>query len=183
MKKQSILTRLPQNRAAINNHIEITHDILFIGRFHSYKGLSNLPKISEEIYKMGRTLSIIGSGKFLENIPRNDFLKIGWVENEEFMAHIRQAKLIILPYIEASQSGIASIAVSQQVPIVVMPVGGLQELVNDWDCGEVSADLSVEKFVEAIKVALTKKYNFMQQANFQVPDFDEVVWNIERLSK
>jgi glycosyltransferase involved in cell wall biosynthesis len=183
MNKQSILSRLPQNREAINYPPGITHDILFIGRFHAYKGLSNLPKISEEIYKIGRTLSIVGSGKFLDHNPQNSFLKIGWIENEEFMAHIAQAKLIILPYIEASQSGIASIAVSHQVPIVVMPVGGLQELVSDWDCGEVSADLSVEKFVEAIKVALSKKYTFVQRANFHIPDFDEVVHEIGRLSR
>jgi glycosyltransferase involved in cell wall biosynthesis len=183
VSKASILTRLPQTRAPINSLDGITHDVLFIGRIHSYKGLSKLPEISHEIYKMGRTLSIIGSGNFPEDIPRNSFLKIGWIANDEFMAHIAQAKLIILPYIEASQSGIASIAVSQRVPIVVMPVGGLQELVNDWDCGEVSADLSVDKFVEAIKMASTKEYTFIQRANFQIRDFDEVVLDIGGLSK
>jgi glycosyltransferase involved in cell wall biosynthesis len=180
--KSTILTRLPHELDSFKNSVDKEHDILFIGRFYSYKGLSKLPEISDEIYKIGHSLSIIGSGKFPKVIPRNTFLKIGWLPNEEFIGHISKAKLIILPYTEASQSGIAAIAIKQRVPIVVMPVGGLPELVKDWDCGEISEDLSVQKFLEAIKLALNKEYSFQQIASFDVKDFDEVIMEIEEIA-
>lgn len=182
MGKTIIPTRLPHELESINYSLEKIHDILFIGRLHSYKGVSLLPEISDGIYEIGRSLSIIGSGKLPNGIPRNNFFYNGWLSNEEFIQHISKAKLIIFPYTEASQSGIAAIAVKQRVPIVVMPVGGLPELINDWDCGEISQDLSVNKFLEAIKVASSKEYSFQQIDGFDIMEFDEVVMEIERMN-
>lgn len=181
--KSTILTRLPHELEPIENVLWKKHDVLFIGRLYSYKGLSKLPEISEEIHKIGHSLSIIGSGKFSEVIPRSVYLKTGWLSNQEFIQHIANAKLIILPYSEASQSGIAPIAIKLGVPIVVMPVGGLPELVNDWDCGEISEDLSVQKFIEAVKLAFNKEYTFKQIAGFDVKNFDQVIMEIEEMPK
>ncbi len=180
--KSIIPTRLPHELESMNCSLEQEHDILFIGRVYSYKGLSLLPEISEEIYKTGRSLSIIGSGKFPDTVPRNNFFYNGWLSNEEFIQHISQARLVILPYTEASQSGIAAIALKQRVPIVVTPVGGLPEIIRDWDCGEVSGDLSVLKFLEAINLAATKEYSFRQIAGFDIKEFDEVIIEIEGMN-
>jgi glycosyltransferase involved in cell wall biosynthesis len=180
--KAIISSRLPHELESINYSLEKQHDILFVGRLYSYKGLSLLPEISEEIYKIGRSLSIIGSGNFPGIVPRNNFFHNGWLSDEDFIQHISKAKLIILPYIEASQSGIAAIAVKQHVPIIVMPVGGLPEMINDWDCGEISEDLSVHKFLEAIKLSASKEYSFRQIAGFDVKEFDEVIMEIEGMN-
>ena len=60
-----------------------------------------------------------------------------YVANETVHLYFTAANLAVLPFNEATQSGILSIAFGFAKPVVVTDVGGLAELVNDGETGYV----------------------------------------------
>jgi glycosyltransferase involved in cell wall biosynthesis len=61
-----------------------------------------------------------------------------WVAEADIPGLIAQADALVLPYREASQSGVIPIAHAMGVPVVAMPAGGLSEQVanqNRTDAG------------------------------------------------
>lgn len=112
--------------------------ILFFGRISQYKGLDILlkafPIIKKEISEC--RLIIAGNG----DIKPYKQLMIGlkdiivfnqWIKDEETASYFGQADLIVLPYKDATQSGIIPIAYSMKLPVVTTNVGGLPEQVQD----------------------------------------------------
>jgi len=117
--------------------------ILFFGRIWEYKGLEYLiraePLITAQI--PGTTIVIAGEG---EDFGRYRNLM---VDPERFVVHneyvpddrrselFRQAGVVVLPYIEASQSGVIPVAYSFMKPVIATTVGGLPEMVDDGRTG------------------------------------------------
>jgi glycosyltransferase involved in cell wall biosynthesis len=116
--------------------------ILFFGKVRKYKGLdvllNALPKV---LSKVDCTLRIAGEfydsiDKYEELILRNDIEKHvdvdnRYVANEEVAAIFERADVLVLPYISASQSGVARIALSNGLPVIASRIGGLSETVID----------------------------------------------------
>jgi glycosyltransferase involved in cell wall biosynthesis len=114
--------------------------ILFFGKVRKYKGLDVLleamPKVLSEIEC---ELVIAGefydaAGKYLRlvremGLERNVRIDNRYVPNEEVAALFEQADLLVLPYVSASQSGVARIAFSNALPVIASDAGGLSEAV------------------------------------------------------
>lgn len=110
--------------------------ILFFGRIHPYKGLNVLlkamPLIIEKIPSL--QLRIAGNGKITQEekaliqtlTPHLD-LHIGWIDDKDIANLIKDTDIIILPYIEASQSGVIPLSYSFGKMVVATNVGGLSE--------------------------------------------------------
>ena len=64
------------------------------------------------------------------------------------------ADVLVLPYIEASQSGLIPIARALGTPVVVTPVGGLPEQVIHGASGVVAQRVTPAAVAEAIDLAL-----------------------------
>ena len=62
-----------------------------------------------------------------------------WVAEAEIPPLLATAGALVLPYREASQSGVVSLAHAVGVPVVATPVGGLAEQVTDGVDGAVAA--------------------------------------------
>jgi len=117
--------------------------VLFFGRIWAYKGLEYLiraePFITAEV--PDAKIVIAGEG---EDFAR--YLRM-MVHPEQFIVHneyvsedlcsrlFRQASLVALPYIEASQSGVIPLAYTSMKPVVATTVGGLPEMVDDGRTG------------------------------------------------
>jgi glycosyltransferase involved in cell wall biosynthesis len=108
--------------------------VLAIGRIKRYKGFENLIfTFEEEVLKNARLL-IAGSGQLrVSAIPPNTTILNRWLSNEEVYELVANAKLVVLPYIEASQSGIIPIAIENGAWILYSKVGGLEEQLEDYN--------------------------------------------------
>jgi glycosyltransferase involved in cell wall biosynthesis len=116
--------------------------ILFFGKVRKYKGLDVLldamPKV---LSKMECKLIVVGEfydsiEKYQQQIRRLDLeshvhIDNRYVPNEEVAAIFERADVLVLPYVSASQSGVARIALSNGLPVIASRTGGLSETVID----------------------------------------------------
>jgi glycosyltransferase involved in cell wall biosynthesis len=117
--------------------------ILFFGRIWEYKGLEYLiraePLITARIPEA--KFVIAGTGQDFSHYrrmmvhPERFIVHNEWVSDEKRAEVFRRASVVVLPYIEASQSGIIPVAYSFGKPVVATTVGGLPAQVEDGKTG------------------------------------------------
>src|SRR3989344_1972896 len=113
----------------------IPNSVLFFGRIAAYKGLDILLESLIQLQTGGvaPVLILAGAGdlgpyqSLLEKV-RNKIIDNRTIPEEEIIHYFQRATLIALPYREASQSGIISIAMPAETPIVATTVGALPEI-------------------------------------------------------
>lgn len=108
---------------------------LFLGRVSKYKGIELLfdaiSKVPEELYDR-----LIIAGKWNYQNPENyNHNKIDivdkWLSDDEILLYMAISDVMIFPYTEASQSGVATLAINYLKPSIVTDVGALSEQFND----------------------------------------------------
>jgi glycosyltransferase involved in cell wall biosynthesis len=137
---------------------EVPNMILFFGRIWRYKGLEFLIKSEPLISKIIPNLKIViaGEGESFDKydkmiINRDNFLIKNYrIPNEELSELFQKAAVVVLPYIEATQSGIISIAFAYGKPVVITNVGSLSEVVEDGKHGFVVTPRDEKALAEAI---------------------------------
>lgn len=114
----------------------ITKKILFFGRIHEYKGISVLLDAMSIVKEKDSdiVLSIVGNG-IISNNDNDKIKKLGsccnvenkYVPNEEIYKYFEDVDFVIVPYIEASQSGVVMLAYAFGKPVIATNIGGLPE--------------------------------------------------------
>lgn len=113
--------------------------LLNFGRLLFYKGLDLLEEALDQVSNpQPYTLRIIGHGPkniVLDRLNKRDNVAVEnrWVPEEEIAELMQWADVVILPYREASQSGIAATALAFGKPILITNVGGLAEQFKQED--------------------------------------------------
>lgn len=116
---------------------------LFFGRISEYKGLKYLIDAEAIISRCipNFKLVIAGQGSMPDLVDlirgKNITLINRYIEDREVAGLFLNSKVIVMPYIEASQSGIIPIAYSFKRPVVVTDVGSISEIVKDGETGFV----------------------------------------------
>jgi glycosyltransferase involved in cell wall biosynthesis len=109
--------------------------VLLFGRLEYYKGVRVLLRAMETVWaeRPQTTLLVAGRGPELVQIPHDPRIETlsGYVPEAEIDALMSRASLVVLPYLEASQSGVGAEAIARGVPIVATQVGGLADLALD----------------------------------------------------
>ena len=72
---------------------------------------------------------------------------------------ISESHLVVLPYLEASQSGIILKCLALQRPVLITPVGGLPEQVINYVSGIVLPEVSEIALIEGIRMGLSMNWN------------------------
>lgn len=135
--------------------------LLFFGFVRPYKGLEYairslpliLPKhhvtliVAGEIWSGRREIKKLISQLGLEAHVR---IEDRYIANEEIGLYFSAADLLLLPYLSATQSGIAQIAYAQEVPVVATRVGGLLDVVTDGQTGYLVEPASPTAIAEAV---------------------------------
>jgi starch synthase len=117
--------------------------ILFFGRVEPYKGLQVLISAFSSVCEAlpDWKLLIAGTGSLPESIERIDPERIEvlnrYVSDDEAAGMMRRARLVILPYLEATQSAVVATAYAFGKPVIVTRVGGLPEMVIHGKTGLV----------------------------------------------
>jgi len=110
--------------------------VLFFGRVSYYKGVDTLLDAMKVVWNTNprATVTIAGHG----DLPDHDVLRDPrvtvrneHVPEDEVASLFAAARCVVLPYREASQSGVGAQAKQYGRPLVVTDVGGLPDLVAD----------------------------------------------------
>ncbi|MER3466216.1 MAG: hypothetical protein C4340_03415, partial [Armatimonadota bacterium] len=144
---------------------QVRGSVLFFGRMVAYKGLGTLA----EAWKLLRdrvpyaTLTIAGRGPDLavhgsrfEQDPRVRVLNT-FLSNEEVARLFTVASVVVLPYSEATQSGVLAIALAFGRASVVTNVGGLPEMVEDGVSALVIPPRDPEALADALAWVLSEE--------------------------
>jgi glycosyltransferase involved in cell wall biosynthesis len=111
--------------------------LLFFGRLLPYKGLDLLAAALRMLDARGAwQLRVVGSGPESNDLAalralRNVTVENRWVPEDEVGELIAWADAVVLPYREASQSGVAPAAIAAGRPVVATRIGGLAEQLRD----------------------------------------------------
>ncbi|WP_159449671.1 glycosyltransferase [Demequina sp. NBRC 110057] len=132
----------------------------FFGRLEQYKGLSQFLACAREAHRIGLPweFRIVGNGpesRWADTaLGRHAQWQIGWVANADLARVLEGFDVLLLPYTEASQSGVIPLAAELGVPVVVTPVGGLVEQVSDLACGRVATSGGPRDLLEEVGAVL-----------------------------
>lgn len=123
--------------------------ILFFGYIRKYKGLAVL---LESLHLLGQDehpfrLEIVGKPQesfapYQQQIERYGLAprvetRLDYVPLPEVKRHFQRASVVVLPYLNISQSGVLQLAYAFGKPVVVTRTGGLPEVVEDGRTGFV----------------------------------------------
>ena len=122
--------------------------LLFFGFVRKYKGLEYLIRAMPEVLR-NITVQLLIVGEFWED--REPYLKtikeLGvqqkvtvvdrYIANEEVGLYFSAADVVVLPYADATQSAVVSLAYAFDKPVITTDVGGLPEVVEDGETGFV----------------------------------------------
>jgi glycosyltransferase involved in cell wall biosynthesis len=130
-----------------------------LGRLRAYKGI-DLLRDAWALFAPrhpGATLLVAGEGDAEALAPGLSALpgvtvQARWLDEAEMAALVAGADAVVLPYREASQSGVAPVAHGMGVPVVATAVGGLAEQVRDGVDGVLARALTREALAEALAV-------------------------------
>lgn len=168
------------------NNIKETNSILFFGRIEDYKGLEYLimaePLIKNEINDL--KIIIAGEGdfnKYDDLIINKDSFKIlnKFIPDEEVPFLFQMTKLVVLPYIECTQTGVVPIAYTFKKPVVVTNVGSIPEIVEDGKTGFIVPKMNHKELAKAIiKILIDDDLRIKMGSNGYNKLEKELSWNI-----
>jgi len=155
--KREVVDRLqyPVENIHVIPHIRLGNDsppseemadnpvVLFFGRIWEYKGLAYLIRAEPLITSAvpNARIVIAGQGEDFDRYRRMMVNPQHFTILNEYVSHdtrtelFREAAVVVLPYIDASQSGVIPLAYSCAKPVVATTVGGLPEIVEHGRTG------------------------------------------------
>lgn len=133
-------------RLDLSEMISGTPLLLFFGLVRPYKGLNVLlDALSAVRDQMSVHLLVVGEiwGSSEEYRAQIQRLGIGdhvtlineYVPDEHLSYYFGAADVVVLPYVSATQSGVAQLALGYGLPVIASRVGGLPDVVQDEETG------------------------------------------------
>lgn len=137
---------------------ELEGTMLFFGRIWPYKGLDYLiaaepiiaaacPQARFVIAGQGE-----GFGRYHAMMVHPDRFEVlnRYIPRDEVSRLFQQASVVVLPYTEASQSGIIPLAYAFSKPVVATNVGGIPEVIDDGQTGLLVPPRDSNALAEAV---------------------------------
>lgn len=154
----------PLPQAEARNALGITEPnvVLFFGYIRRYKGLHVLLESLRHVPE-ALSLRVLVVGEFYDgegayrsrvrDLHLEDRVTIvsEYAPNERVRLYFSAADVVVLPYLSATQSGIAQIAYHFDTPVIATNVGGLAEVVRDGSTGLIVPPEDPEALANAIR--------------------------------
>ena len=153
--------RLSQQEAKRELNVSGKKVLLFFGFVRPYKGVEYIVRAMPEILREVKAhLLIVGEFWSPESDYRTLIDQLGlshavsivnaYVPNEEVALYFTAADLVVLPYLEATQSAVVPMAYWFERPVITTRVGGLAEVVKDGETGFLVPPADSEALAAAI---------------------------------
>ena len=144
-------------------HLESPGNVLFFGSLNKYKGVEYLIMAEPLIRNIipGVNIHIEGNTNqkaYYQGLVKSESkirLVLERADDRRVVELFQWADVIVLPYIEASQSGVLQLAMAFCIPPVVTQVGGLPEVVTNGVSGLVVPPNDAKALADAIIQLLT----------------------------
>jgi glycosyltransferase involved in cell wall biosynthesis len=158
--------------------LQAANILLFFGYIRPYKGLHILiDAMSKLVDKLDVRLVVVGEFYDDEKKYRNQIRELrldshvtingDYVPNEKVRIYFSAADVVALPYVSATQSGIAQIAYNFDRPVIATDVGGLREVVRDNNTGFLVPANDSDALARSIFRFFTEKKEAEFTANVQ----------------
>lgn len=160
--------------------------ILFWGRISPYKGIEYLLEAMQQVHEIvpEAKLIVAGAGDFYFDISKYqglDYITFihQFIEMEELYQLLSRSRLVVCPYIDATQSGVVMTSFAMNIPVVVTNVGGLPEMV-EYGAGEVVPPKNIDKLSKAIVTYFSEKDKYKQMVSIieKKKQSGELSWNV-----
>lgn len=152
------------NKSSIN--------FLFFGRINEYKGLDILLKAFNLLtqYFSNISLTIAGEGDISQYKPlifkANVNVYNRWINDDEVCEFFNCNNLVtVLPYTDATQSGVIPLAMAYKSLIIATKVGGIDEQITHGNTGILIPPNDVNQLFIAMKETVEGKINFNEITN------------------
>lgn len=132
--------------------------VLFFGRIWDYKGLDQLiaaePLIAEAHPHV--RIMIAGEGddfskyQAMMKNPHRFLVRNSWISDHQRARLFQRSALVVLPYNEATQSGVVPVAYNFSKPVVATRVGALAECVEDGVTGILIPPKNPQAIADAV---------------------------------
>jgi len=131
---------------------------LFFGRIERYKGLFTLLNAMQSVVKKfpKSKLIIAGSGSLkeyealIEQVKGNLEIHNEFISDKKLAVLFSKSEFVVLPYDDATQSGVIPVAYSFRKPVIATDVGSLSDVVINEKTGILVPPKNSEKLSEAI---------------------------------
>ncbi len=128
--------------------------ILYLGYLKPYKGVKYLYEAVKKMGKLRKYNFVVAGNGFDEYVEKmkedDDFIVINrYIHNSELVSLISQAKAIVCPYTNTSQSGLPQTAMVFNVPIIASNIGAFPEVIKDGVNGLLVEPCNSEELVKA----------------------------------
>ena len=144
--------------------------ILYLGRFDSLKGVSDIPKIADIVRKSGidSTFVIGGTGETepviseIERLGVGDIVSLpGWITGPQKEKLLRESAIFLLPsHMEAMPMSILE-AMGYSLPVISCEVGGIPQVVSKDENGKLYVPGDTKGMADGIISYLTDKKLYM----------------------
>lgn len=136
--------------------------LVFFGRIMAYKGLPLFLDMIELLRNRGISVdfAIFGEGDLGANKKRIAAMGAEvinrWLTEAEIGTLLPRFHAMVLSHVEASQSGVAAVALGVGLPVIATPVGGIPEQITDGVTGLVAKRPDASALADAAELLLTE---------------------------
>lgn len=133
--------------------------LLFFGRMEAYKGVEVVCAAAELLHRRGIAFELIvaGAGDELVRLgPRFETLpeveiRRGFIPPDDLIDAIQSVDVVLLPYLGASQSGVAAASFGNGRPVIASRTGGLVDVVEPGVNGLLVSPGDPEALADAVQ--------------------------------
>lgn len=182
MSSYSVLSNPEKKQKYEENNI----NFVFFGRIEKYKGLGVLGEAYKIIAdnNMNITLTIAGNGDFSEfeelyqDLPKVHLIN-RYIDDDEVGGLFDGPNVVtVIPYIDATQSGIISIAFEYGTPIIASDTGGLREQLDEGKIGLMFEAGNPDELAKKMQIIIDNPDIFKIQRNLEENYLHTLEWNV-----
>jgi glycosyltransferase involved in cell wall biosynthesis len=151
--------------AVRKNERIVENQLLFFGRIAEYKGLKYLVEACLALQDKGKSFSLVVAGKgddFQPNEARLKQIKQLTIINRRILPDeiddlFATSDIIVLPYIEASQSGVIAYALGFGKPCVASRTGSIPDMIQDQYNGLLTVPADANSLAQSLEELMDSK--------------------------